>query len=52
MQSLYRNDTWDLMERPTNQKVVKYKWIYKVKLTINVEDKLKYKAKLVAKGFT
>lgn len=52
MQSLDRNYTWDLVDKPTDQKVVKSKWVYKIKAGTNVEDKLRYKARLVAKGFT
>lgn len=45
-----KNETWELVERLTNNKVISVKWFYKVKLnydgTIN-----KLKARLVVKGY-
>src|SRR5699024_8998877 len=49
--SLNENDTWELVEKPADRKVVKAKWVYKKKLNLNGEVE-KYKARLVAKGFT
>ncbi|KAL2527730.1 cysteine-rich RLK (RECEPTOR-like protein kinase) 8 [Abeliophyllum distichum] len=50
--SLDKNDTWKLVERPKNQKVVHCKWIYKLKEGEEPNDLLRYKSRLVAKGFT
>ncbi|KAL2466617.1 putative mitochondrial protein [Abeliophyllum distichum] len=50
--SLGKNDTWKLVERPKNQKVVHCKWIYKLKEGVEPNDPLRYKARLEAKGFT
>lgn len=51
LESLDRNDTWSLVELPAGRKVVDSKWIFKIKRcsdgTID-----KYKARLVARGFT
>lgn len=47
--SLHRNHTWDLVERPRGQKVIGCRWLYKLKPGIpGVEDK-RYKGRVVAK---
>lgn len=46
MSSLYKNETWKLVDRPVGEKILLYKWLYKVK------EGQRYKARLVAKGFT
>jgi hypothetical protein len=48
--SLLANDTWELVDLPEDRKAVGCKWVYKVKKTENEE--LKYKARVVAKGFS
>ncbi|MCO5547962.1 hypothetical protein L7F22_001417 [Adiantum nelumboides] len=48
MQSLYANNTWKLVLLPKGRKAIPSKWVYKVKC---FDDKPKYKACLVAKGF-
>ena len=48
--SIMKNNTWDLVDRPTKHKVIGTKWVYKAKF--KSDDSLeKYKAKLVAHGF-
>ena len=50
MNSLWKNDTYELTELPKGIKALKNKWVFKLK---NDEEKLlKYKARLVAKGFS
>ena len=44
--SIIKNNTWKLVPRPTNAKVVKSRWVYRVK------DGELYKARFCAKGFT
>lgn len=52
MDSLRRNHTWDLIEKPKRQKTVGCKWLYKYKLGIpGVEDR-RHKTRLVAKGYS
>lgn len=46
IKSQMENKTWILVERPSNRKVVKCKWVYLIKIDG------RYKARLVAKGFT
>ena len=45
------NDVWDLIEFPKGNKLIGYKWVFKIKQDSkgNVE---RYKARLVAKRFT
>jgi hypothetical protein len=49
--SLVENQTWNLVERPKERKLVSCKWVFKVKHNADggVE---RYKARLVARGFT
>ena len=48
--SILRNHTWDLVDRPPQRKVIGTKWVYKAKYNSNGTLE-KYKARLVAKGF-
>jgi hypothetical protein len=51
IQSIEKNETWDLVEVPKGKDVTGVKWVYKTKY--NVDGKVaKHKARLVAKGFT
>ena len=52
MDSLNRNDTWELVEKPDNKKVIACKWIFKVKEGVTQEEPVRFKVRLVAKGFT
>ena len=49
MDSLLRNQTWELIELPVRKKVLHNKWVYKIKN--EHDDSKRYKAKLVVKGF-
>ena len=50
MNSLWKNDTYELTELPKGRKSLKNKWVFKLK---NDDEKLsKYKACLVVKGFS
>ena len=44
--SIIKNNTWKLVPRPTNVKVVKSRWVLRIK------DNELYKARFCAKGFT
>lgn len=49
--SLMKNETWTLVEKPKNQKVIDNKWVFKVKK--NPDESIeRYKARLVGRGFT
>ena len=52
MESLQKNNRWTLVPKPKDQKVIAYKWIYKVKDGLTKEEPKKLKARLVTKGFT
>lgn len=49
--SLVKNCTWKLVDRPVGQRIVDNRWVFKVKR--NTDDSIeRYKARLVARGFT
>jgi len=50
--SLMKNNTWELVEKPTKQRILGCKWIYKRKSEIPGVERNRYKVRLVAKGFT
>nr|KYP62383.1 Retrovirus-related Pol polyprotein from transposon TNT 1-94 [Cajanus cajan] len=52
MESLYKNQTWKLVELPKGRHVVGCKWIYKKKSIFSEKEEIRYKARLVAKGFS
>nr|GEX12917.1 retrovirus-related Pol polyprotein from transposon TNT 1-94 [Tanacetum cinerariifolium] len=52
MSSLKKNHTWELVNQPRGQKLVSCKWLYKIKEGIEGIQKPKYRARLVAQGFT
>lgn len=48
--SLLQNETWILVEKPENQRVIDNKWVFKLKK--NPDDTIeRYKARLVCRGF-
>jgi hypothetical protein len=48
--SILRNKTWDVVDRPRNRKPISGKWLFKIKRGLTgVPDKLK--ARVVARGF-
>lgn len=51
LDSLKANGTWELVERPDNANVVDSKWVFRIKKNAAGEIE-KYKARLVARGFT
>ena len=50
--SLIKNKTWVLVEKVEGRKVISCKWIFKKKLESAENDKIRFKARLVARGFT
>nr|GEW55463.1 retrotransposon protein, putative, Ty1-copia subclass [Tanacetum cinerariifolium] len=52
MSSLKKNHTSELADQPHGQKLVSCKWLYKIKEGIKGIQKPRYKARLVARGFT
>ncbi|RVX18146.1 Retrovirus-related Pol polyprotein from transposon RE1 [Vitis vinifera] len=50
MKMINKNETWKLVERPKNHKVIRVKWVFKTKL--NPDGSIcKHKARLVVKGY-
>ena len=49
MDSLRKNDTWDLVSLPREKHVLPCKWVFTMKVTGDAVPK--YKVQLVAKGF-
>jgi hypothetical protein len=49
MESLKKNDTWDLVPLPEGRKSIGYKWMFKKNIG-SYQGIEKYKARLVAKG--
>lgn len=52
MQSLWKNATWDIVDRPKDQKVISCRWLYKKKPGIPGVEPERFKARLVARGFS
>ena len=50
IQSLLKNKTWILVKKPDTQRLMSCKWIFKKK--VEVGNKVRFKARLVARGFT
>ncbi|GJU40764.1 retrovirus-related pol polyprotein from transposon TNT 1-94 [Tanacetum coccineum] len=50
--SLKKNHTWELVDQPPGQKLISCKWLYKIKEWIEGVQKPRYKARVVARGFT
>lgn len=52
LNSLHKNQTWELVDMPKGQKIVGCKWVYKLKEGIPGVERARFKARLVAKCFT
>ena len=50
MDSLKENGVFEIVDRPAGKKVIKSKWVFRVKIN-ELGEIEKYKAKVVAKGF-
>ncbi|MFC0083221.1 reverse transcriptase domain-containing protein, partial [Aciditerrimonas ferrireducens] len=51
MESLRRNETWKIVRRPADNKVIGYKWFFRWKEAVNSDEQVRYKARLVTKGY-
>ena len=49
MESLHKNNTWDLIRLPKGKKAIHCKWVFKRKEGTPGVEEAKYKARLVAK---
>jgi hypothetical protein len=54
MQSLYKNEIWELVQLPKGKKAIGCKWVYTKKKgsTEKEKDDIRFKARLVAQGYT
>ena len=52
MESLQKNKTWELVKRLLDRKIITYKWVLKKKEGVSPTEGVKYKARLVARGFS
>jgi hypothetical protein len=52
MQSLDKNSTWDVVRFSKEKKVVRCKWIFKRKEGLSPKEPVRFKARLVANGFS
>ncbi|KAH9724032.1 hypothetical protein KPL70_007344 [Citrus sinensis] len=50
--SLKKNHTWILIEKPGNRRTVGCKWVFRVKEGLTASEPKRYKARLVANGYT
>lgn len=50
--SLKKNQTWELVEKPKGQHIVGCKWLFKIKEGVGINPKPRYKVRLVARDFT
>ena len=52
MESLHKNQTWELVDLPTGKRAIGCKWVYKKKEAISEKQGEQFKARLVAKGYS
>lgn len=52
MESLYKNSVWELVPKPAERKIVGCKWVYRKKEGMHEKEPPKFKACLVAKGYS
>ena len=50
--SLYKNNTWELVIKPNNRKLIGCKWIYRIMDGLTATEPRRFKVRLVAKGYT
>jgi len=50
MESLYKNETWELCDLPKGRRALTTKWIYKQKDGISSVDDARWKSWLVVRG--
>ena len=51
MKSLHKNGTWDMVRLLKGKKIIRCKWVFKKKEGTPGVENVRYKAKLVAKGY-
>nr|GEX59191.1 retrovirus-related Pol polyprotein from transposon TNT 1-94 [Tanacetum cinerariifolium] len=51
VESLHKNETWELVKLPKEKRVISCKWLFKVKDGISGVESNRYKARYVVRGF-
>lgn len=52
MESLKKNETYNLVQLPQGKRAIGCKWVYKKNPTATEKEEEKFKARLVAKGYS
>lgn len=52
MNSLEKNETWDVVDRPKDRKVIGCRWIFKIKPGVPGGEPKRYKGRVVSKGYS
>ena len=52
MDSLRRNETWILVDKPVNRKIISCRWLFKIMPGVEGVEPERHKVRLVARGFT
>ncbi|CAA7029216.1 unnamed protein product [Microthlaspi erraticum] len=52
MDSLLKNKTWILVDKPKDRKIISDRWLFRLKSGIEGVEPERYKARLVARGFS
>ena len=52
MESLQKNKTWELVKLPKGKKAIGCKWIFRKRETLSEKEGEKFKARLMAKGYS
>lgn len=47
-----KTETWELVEKLKNRRLVDYKWIFKIQEGLTNSESRRYKARLMARNFT
>ncbi|KAK4400829.1 Retrovirus-related Pol polyprotein from transposon TNT 1-94 [Sesamum angolense] len=52
MESLHKNQTWELVQLLDGKKAIRCKWVYRKKPIVSEKEGENFKARLVAKGYS
>lgn len=52
MDSLQKNHTWILVDKPKDRKIISCRWLFKIKSGVTDQEPHRYKALLVARDFS
>ena len=52
MESLHKNQTWELVKLPRGQKIIGCKWVFKKKEGMSDAESVRYKVRLVGKSYS